>query len=216
MSLREVNPSQFVTSRKPTAPHCERNRGPILETLRPHFMTRRKVLEIGSGTGEHAVYFAPALPDTIWQTSDVAENIPGIRAWQSDAKLPNLPPPLQLDVNGPWPTSRFDASFTANTLHIMSWPDVEQLFAGLNSVLTDDALLACYGPFNYGGRFTSESNRAFDAYLKENVPTRGIRDFEAVDGLANAAGFELLNDYSMPANNRLIFWMRRPAATRRK
>lgn len=197
---------------KPYAPACERNRDPILAALRPHFADRRRILEIGSGTGQHAVHFAAALPHLIWQTSDRAEWLPGIRLWLTEAGLPNTPPPVELDVLGPWPAERFDAVFSANTLHIMGWPEVEALFAGLPAVLTDDARLTVYGPFNYSGRFTSESNAAFDASLKADDPKRGIRDFEAVDALARGIGFTLVEDLAMPANNRCLSWMRRSAA----
>jgi hypothetical protein len=126
-----------------------------------------------------------------------------------DAQRSNLPAPLLLDVNGPWPQEPFDAAFTANTLHIMSWPEVGKLFAGLDRVLRkEDAIIAVYGPFNYGGRFTSPSNEAFDSYLKEQSPVSGIRDFEAVNALAAGIGFTLAADCTMPANNRLLFWTR--------
>ena len=115
---------------KPFAPACERNRDPILAVLRAHFADRTRVLEIGSGTGQHAVYFAAAMPYLVWQTSDVAENLPGIRAWLDEAALPNTPPPLELDVDtASGRATPFDAMFSANTLHIMSWPEVETLFA---------------------------------------------------------------------------------------
>jgi cyclopropane fatty-acyl-phospholipid synthase-like methyltransferase len=193
---------------KPFSPSSERNQAPILEALRPHFAACRRVLEIGSGTGQHAVHFAHALPSTIWQTSDVEDALPGIRMWLDEAALPNLPPPLVLDVNGQWPRTHFDAAFTANTLHIMGWPEVEKFFAGLDGVLEPLALLAIYGPFNYGGRFTSDSNRAFDEWLKRQSPVSGVRDFEAVDALAKAVRFELVADHAMPANNRLLVWRR--------
>lgn len=193
---------------KPFSPACERNQAPILEVLRPHFVSCRRVLEIGSGTGQHAVYFARALPSTIWQTSDVQEALPGIRMWLDEAALANLPPPLQLDVNGDWPRTRFDAAFTANTLHIMAWSEVEKLFARLDGVLEPQAMLAVYGPFNYGGQFTSTSNAAFDEWLKRQSTVSGVRDFEAVDALARAVGFELVDDHAMAANNRLLIWAR--------
>ena len=193
---------------KPFAPACERNQAPILEVLREYFPDRRRVLEIGSGTGQHAVFFAPEFPKTIWQTSDVAENLPGIRLWLEEAALPNLPPPLQIDVTGLWPDGSFDAVFTANSLHIMPWAAVETLFASLDGVLEQQALLAVYGPFNYGGDFTSDSNRSFDAWLKDRSTFSGIRDFEAVDGLATGIGLRLVKDHAMPANNRLIVWRR--------
>ena len=196
---------------KPHSDACERNQAFILEVLRDHFADRRCVLEIGSGTGQHAVYFAAALPRLRWQTSDVAAHLPGIRSWIEDSGLPNLPPPIALDVTGPWPAARFDAVFTANTLHIMGWPEVQALFAGLAHALTPDAVIAVYGPFNYDGRFTSPSNAEFDAWLKRRSSQSGIRDFAAVDQLARSIGFTLLEDRAMPANNRTLLWRRTPA-----
>ena len=194
---------------KPFAPACERNRDPILAVLRPHFADRSRVLEIGSGTGQHAVHFAAAMPFLVWQTSDVAENLPGIRTWLDEAKLRNTPPPLVLDVDGnDWPAAPFDAIFSANTLHIMSWPEVERFFGALDAVTTRDAKLAIYGPFNYGGAFTSPSNAAFDESLKARAPHMGIRDIEAVDALARKAGFAMIDDVAMPANNRTLVWQR--------
>jgi SAM-dependent methyltransferase len=193
---------------KPHSDACERNRGPILEVLRDHFADRHRALEIGSGTGQHAAYFAAALPQLIWQTSDIAPALPGLRLWTEEAALPNLPPPIALDVTGPWPEAPFDAIFTANTLHIMSWPEVRVLFETLPAVLTRDAVLAVYGPFNYDGRFSSESNAAFDTWLKQRSPESGIRDFAAVDALARAIGFALAEDRPMPANNRTLIWRR--------
>jgi len=196
---------------KPCAPACERNREPILDVLRDHFGDRRAVLEIGSGTGQHAIFFAARLPHLLWQTSDRAENLPGIQAWLDEAGLPNTPPPLDLDVMRAWPARRYDAVFSANTLHILPWAAVERLFAGLPDVLASDARVAIYGPFNYGGRFTSASNAAFDLRLKEDAPHRGIRDFEEVNRLAGLAGLELVEDRAMPSNNRCLVWRRSAA-----
>lgn len=193
---------------KPSAPSCERNRDPILEVLRTSFADRRHVLEIGSGTGQHAVYFAAAMPQLAWQCSDRAENLPGIRQWLDEAALPNTPVPFALDVKAAWPTQRYDALFSANTLHIMSWEEVEGLFAHLPASTTPDAKLAIYGPFNYQGRYTSESNAAFDEWLQARGEHMRIRDAEAVDALAAAAGFALADDVEMPANNRLRIWQR--------
>lgn len=196
---------------KPYSPASQRNRDPILAVLREHFVDREQVLEIGSGTGQHAVHFAAALPHLRWQTSDRAENLGGIRAWLDEAALTNTPAPLELDVTQrQWPAQRYDAVYSANTVHIMSWPEVELLFARLPEVMTAQARLALYGPFNYGGRHTSDSNAAFDASLKASVPHRGIRDFEAVDALARGIGLELLEDRAMPANNRCLVWQRGP------
>lgn len=195
---------------KPYSASCDRNREPILEVLRKYFADRRAVLEIGSGTGQHAVHFAQALPHLVWQTSDLAETHAGIRAWIDAARLPNLRAPLLLDVSAAdWPAQRFDAVFSANTLHIMSWPEVQLLFAHVPGVMTPDALLVTYGPFNYGGHYTSPGNAAFDSRLKWDAPYRGIRDFEAVDRLAAAAGLALIEDRAMPANNRCLIWRRR-------
>lgn len=191
---------------KPDAPSCERNREPILAVLRDHFADRRAVLEIGSGTGQHAVYFAAALPHLSWQASDRAANLAGIRAWLDEAALPNTPAPIAFDVSAAWPQQRFDAVFSANTLHIMSWTEVERLFAGLPGILADDARLVIYGAFNYGGQYTSESNAVFNAWLKSQGAHQGLRDFEAVDALARQAGLVLLEDRAMPSNNRCLVW----------
>ena len=198
------------TAALPNASACERNRAPILGVLREYFSDRQSVLEIGGGTGQHAVYFARALPRLSWQTSDRAENLSGIRMWLQQAALPNTPAPLAFDVNDVrWPPGGYDALFSANTLHIMSWREVTRLFEGLCALLTDDAVVVIYGPFNYAGRFTSPSNAAFDAALRRQASHMGIRDFEAVDALARDAGLMLAADVSMPANNRCLVWRRR-------
>ena len=194
---------------KPYSESCEQNREPILAVLRELFADRRHVLEIGSGTGQHAVYFAAELPHLVWQTADVAPHHPGIRAWLEDAGLPNVRPPLALDVSHTeWRSGRYDAVFSANTLHIMGWPEVEAFFAGVAAVLEPGGVLTVYGPFNYGGAFTSESNARFDAWLKARDPASGVRDFEAVDALARAHGLVLQQDVAMPANNRTLVWRR--------
>ena len=197
-----------MVTEKPFAPSCERNQGPILEVLRRHLGGTRRVLEVGSGTGQHAVRFAMAMPWLVWQGSDRADNLPGIAAWLDEAALPNTPPVLELDVDSPWPEARFDAVFTANSLHIMGWPQVEAFFAGVGKVLEEDGLLIVYGPFNYGGDFTSDSNRAFEQWLKNRDPVSGIRDFEAVDALARGIGLVIVEDNTMPANNRCLVWRR--------
>lgn len=192
---------------KPFSESCVQNRGPILAVLRVWFADRRHVLEIGSGTGQHAVYFAPELPHLVWQTADVPPHHAGIRAWLDDAALPNVRPPLALDASDPaWHGGRYDAVFSANTLHIMSWPEVAQCFAGIGAVLESGGTLVIYGPFNYNGAYTSESNARFDAWLKARDPASGVRDFEAVDALARAQGLVLQQDIAMPANNRTLVW----------
>ena len=197
---------------KPFAPACERNREPILAVLQRHFDERRRVLEIGSGTGQHAVHFAAAMPWLHWQCSDRTEHLPGIRAWLDEAALPNTPAPRELDVaDASWPFADggFDAAFSANTLHIMGWPEVEAMFAGLDRALAGDAALAIYGPFNIGGEYTSASNCDFDAWLRARDPASGIRELEAVDALARGIGFALNEDAALPANNRCVVWRRR-------
>lgn len=193
---------------KPYSAACERNREPIFTVLQRHLPEHCAVLEVGSGTGQHAVYFADEQPQWTWQTSDRSENLPGIRQWLDEAGLRNTPPPLEFDVNGDWPDARFDAVFSANTLHIMAWADVRALFAGLPSITRDDALLIIYGPFNEHGRYNSDSNAVFDQTLKARGAHMGIRDAHAVDALASAAGFALLEDHAMPANNRCRVWRR--------
>jgi len=195
---------------KPFSAACERNSAPILAQLRGHFASSQRVLEIGSGSGQHAVHFATEMPWLCWQCSDRAQHLPGIRTWLAEAGLPNTPPPLPLDVStGPWLHRRFDAVFSANTLHIMAWEEVEAMFAGLNRSITEAATVVVYGPFNYRGDFTSHSNREFDASLRDRDPRMGIRDYEAVDRLARGIGLVSIADQAMPANNRLLVWRRR-------
>lgn len=193
---------------KPFSLACERNKDPILAVLAEHFGDRERVLEVGSGTGQHAVHFADALPHLEWQASDVAENLAGIRSWIDELGLPNTPAPLAWDVRDTPPARDFDAVYTANTLHIMGWDEVERLFAALPGITTADARLVVYGPFRYDGQATSDSNAQFDRWLRSEDPRQGVRDFEKVDALAQAAGFDLVEDRAMPANNRCIVWER--------
>ncbi|WP_419187246.1 DUF938 domain-containing protein [Caldimonas tepidiphila] len=198
---------RMMPDTKPYAPACDRNRDPILAVLRERFAGCSRVLEIGSGTGQHAVHFAAAMPHLAWQTSERPEALPGLRMWLDEAALPNTPPPLALDVAAPWPgLAPVDAVFSANTLHIMSWPEVQALFARLPAVLAPPGVLVVYGPFRIGGRFTSDSNAAFDAALKDGAPHRGLRDFEAVSALAAQAGLEEAARIEMPANNFCGVW----------
>jgi SAM-dependent methyltransferase len=195
----------------PFSEACERNKGPILEVLRPLLAGCSTVLEIGAGTGQHAVHFAQHLPHLTWQPTDRGEYLAGLAARIAQQGPPNLRLPLELDVTQPaWPIVVSDAVYSANTLHIMSWPEVEALFRGIGRVLGPGGRLAIYGPFRYRGAFTSESNAHFDRALRERDPASGIRDFEAVDALAAAQQFELLADHPMPANNQLLAWVRRP------
>jgi SAM-dependent methyltransferase len=195
---------------KPLSESCERNKEPILGVLRVEFSEVRRVLEIGSGTGQHAVYFGGQLPNLTWQTSDLEANHEGILQWVKEAALANVLPPLLLDAlrSETWPDEVFDGVFSANSLHIMSWAAVEQFFPLVGRVLAPGGVLAVYGPFNYGGQYTSDSNRNFDQWLKNRDPLSAIRDFEAVDALARAQGLDLVQDVAMPANNRTLVWRR--------
>ena len=195
----------------PFSEACERNKGPILEVLRAAFAPCRAVLEIGAGTGQHAVHFASHLTHLAWQPTDRAEYLAGLAARVAAEGPGNLRAPFEFDVARPVPLpGTFDAIFSANTLHIMSWPEVEAFFAFAGRALGPGGTLAVYGPFRYRGRFTTESNEHFDRALRERDPASGIRDFEAVDALAAAQGFVLTADYAMPANNQLIVWVQKP------
>lgn len=197
---------------KPCAESCEQNKWPILDVLRSEFAATTRVLEIGSGTGQHAVFFAQHLPHLTWQTSDVAEYHSGILAWLEDAGLANVRPPLRLDVlRDAWPYQTFDGVFSANTAHIMGWPEVEAMFAGIGAILETGGRFCLYGPFNYDGKFTSESNARFDQWLKARDPRSGVRNFEDLDRLAVNAGLRLRQDHAMPANNRTLVWFKADA-----
>ncbi|MFL0811305.1 MAG: DUF938 domain-containing protein [Agarilytica sp.] len=191
---------------KPFCQACDNNKDPILTVLQHAFANVSRVLEIGSGTGQHAVHFAPGLPHLTWQTSDRALNLHGIEAWMAANPAINLPGPIPLDVDDTlWPND-FDAVFSANTAHIMPWKQVERMFLMVGKTLWNYGTFALYGPFNYNGKFTSEGNFKFDTQLKLQNPNQGIRDFEAINCLALSVGLVLLEDHAMPANNRLLIW----------
>ncbi len=203
-------------SELPYSQACENNKAPILEVLTRAFADRRCVLEIGSGTGQHACHFAPALAHLKWQPSETPDNLPVLLP-RCDAaqisnraeQLANLLPPLALDVcDQPWPAMEFDAVFSANTLHIMNFASVQSLFGALGRQPQKNLSLAIYGPFNYDGRYTSASNARFDQWLVQRDPESAIRNFEDVNQLATDAGFSLQEDVAMPANNRLLWWRR--------
>ena len=201
-------PVQF-TPAKPWSEACERNQVPILEVLRGAFAGATHVLEIGSGTGQHAAFFAAALPHLIWQPSDRPEHLAGIAAWRDEAGLPNLRAPLALDVDAvDWAVTECDALFSANTLHIMSWLSVENFFRGAARVLLPGGVLAVYGPFSYDGQHTAQSNAHFDAFLQARDPLSGVRDFNAVCALGYRHGLAFCVDHALPANNRVLIWRR--------
>ncbi|GJM14735.1 MAG: methylase [Thermodesulfobacteriota bacterium] len=192
---------------KPFSQSSENNKDYILGVLREAFENSDSVLEIGSGIGQHAVYFASNLSYLTWQPSDLDTDLSGIKLWLDEANLPNINNPINLDVNNlPWDIGEYRGVFTANTLHIMGKPEIENLFLGIEQALLSKGILCIYGPFNYDGKYTSESNERFDGWLKKQNSQSGIRDFEWVNSLAEKIGLELIKDHTMPANNRLLEW----------
>ncbi len=192
---------------KPYSAACDENRDPILGVLQQVLDRAALVLEIGSGTGQHAVYFGARLPHLTWVLSDLPMHHPGIRAWMTDAGLPSLRGPLALDVaEAHWPIDAADAVFSANTAHIMDERAVAAMFEGVGRILCPGGAFILYGPFNDHGHYTSESNRRFDGWLKERDPASGIKDVGWLDGLADAAGMVLEADQPMPVNNRTLIW----------
>jgi hypothetical protein len=193
---------------KPFSQACENNKRPILNVLTNVFSKSEHVLEIGSGTGQHAAFFGQHLPHLSWQTSDLAINHQGINLWLDEAALTNVQRPLDIDLHKTWPLPnnniRLDGLYTANTLHIISWPLVVKFFEGIAQNLTKKANVCIYGPFNYQGRYTSESNASFDVWLKDRDINSGIRNIEEILSLANSVGLNLIDDHVMPANNRLL------------
>lgn len=191
----------------PFSQAAENNKIPIREVLDRHLQGAGSLLEIGSGTAQHAVYFAAHFPNVLWQATDIPISIDNVRQRIFAADLPNLAPPLALDVNQqPWPVASFSVVFTANSLHIMCAASVENFFATVGQHVDAGGKLLIYGPFKYGGDFTTESNARFDLWLKDRDPLSGIRDFEWIRDLACASGFSLLEDNAMPANNQMLVW----------
>ncbi len=196
-------------TKKPFSQSCENNKAPILDIIRRVLTQPCHVWEIGSGTGQHACYFAEHIPYLQWHPSDQAENIAGINLWQQEANLPNLHPALILNVNdSSWPCSAMEAVFTANTLHIMSEEEVKFMFMQFGHYLSAQGKLCIYGPFNYHGAYTSQSNAQFDLWLKNLHPLSGIRHFETIVALALDANIHLIEDIEMPANNRLLIFQK--------
>ena len=193
---------------KQFSPASERNKVPILNVLRRLFSEPSRILEIGSGTGQHAVWFSYHLPQITWQPSDRANAFQDLSDSLPTETPSNLLQPIRLDVaqNNISELGKFDAVYTANTLHIMSWAEVGAFIQLLPALLFPNGIFVAYGPFNYAGKYTNESNEAFDQMLRNRDPLSGIRDFEALDGLLSKAGFKLNDDEEMPANNRLICW----------
>lgn len=199
-----------MTMKKPYAAACDNNKQPILDVIQPLLTNCKHVLEVGSGTGQHAVYFAEQMPHLMWQTSDVKAHHAGMQQWINDSKLDNVLSPLELDVrNASWDKLKADAVYSSNTVHMMTLNAVGAFFHGVGQCLSKGGLFMLYGPFNYDGMYTSESNLQFDQWLKSLNSQFGIRDFELLDKLASASGLELKQDFEMPANNRILCWQKR-------
>ncbi len=195
----------------PFSTACERNKDPILDVLRIRFKDRTQVLEIGSGTGQHAVHFARALEHLTWHPTEQLAYLADLAERVKLEGPHNLRAPTLLEVRqAVWPVRSVDALFTANTLHIMSWPEVMALFHGIGAVLSPAGVLCIYGPFRYEGRYTSDSNREFDLMLQERDPNSGLRDLQAVTALAQQYGLRLDADHDLPANNRLLVFTKEP------
>jgi len=195
----------------PFSQASENNKQAILDVLKSHLSDGDKVLEIGGGTGQHAVFFAEYFSGLHWQSSDIPANVDSLNIRIAAAQSSKLPLAISIDVNEPsWSCSSCNVIYSANSLHIMSADSVENFFAGAGRVLEDSALLLVYGPFKYGGEFTTPSNASFDAWLKNRDPLSGIRDFEWVNSLAEGAGLQLMEDNGMPANNQLLVFSKSP------
>ncbi len=194
---------------RPNAPAVERNKNAILDVIRDEFKYCGSILEIGSGTGQHAIFFAGHMPWLTWQTSDLPANHDGISAWLQYANLDNVKAPIVLDVEQPLRINdRFDGAFSANTAHIMSFAVVECMIDKVAQCLIDGGKFCLYGPFNHKGEFTSESNMEFDANLKIQDPEMGIRDLEDLDAVAEEYALHRAYLYAMPANNMIAVWIK--------
>ena len=193
------------------SPAAERNKGPILEVLRRVLPKSGLVLEIAAGSGQHAIHFSAALPMLTWQPTDPdAEALASIAAWAAGEALPNLMPPLHLDVHAqPWPVARADAIVCINMIHISPWSATPALMRGAAATLDENGVLYLYGPYRKGGAHTAPSNEAFDRSLRSQNPTWGVRDLSEVVEVAKGEGFELVETIEMPANNLSVIFRRR-------
>ena len=197
-----------MTNVLPFSDACERNRKPILEALVDVLPGQGRVLEIGSCTGQHVVFFAPPFPGLRWQPSDRLEYLEGLSARIRQEGGANILEAIELDVMGSWPAARFEAVYSSNTAHIMNWESVCAMFGGVGEVLLPGGVFCLYGPFNEGGRFTSQSNEEFDRSLRARDPDQGIRDLEALESLARDQQMTFERQFRLPANNCLLVFRR--------
>lgn len=193
----------------PFAPACERNKQPMLEVLQRTLPTSGLVLEIGSGTGQHIVHFSGHLPKLVWQPSERAENLPGLQRRLDLQGGANVLPAIELDVAGQWPALDCQAIISANTAHIMSWPEVICMFDGVADLLADQGVFSLYGPFNEHGQFTSPSNQQFDQDLRNRAAHMGLRDVAELEKLGSDRHLVLEGMVGMPANNRILVFRKR-------
>ncbi|PCJ48636.1 MAG: methylase [Gammaproteobacteria bacterium] len=192
---------------KPFSQASENNKSPIFSIIKDYYTHTKLLLEIGSGTGQHAVFFAEKFPHLFWQTSDQKQYLDGINLTLDEYQNNNLGRPLELEVTQPsWPIDRCEGVFSANTSHIMSWEMVEKMFSGVGQILTAEGYFCLYGPFNFDRKFTSSSNEAFDKMLRERDPNSGLRDFEAIEEMADEKGLIFVDRHNMPANNNILVW----------
>ena len=194
---------------KPFSQACENNRAAILQVLQPLLESKSCVLEIGSGTGQHAVWFAQNMPCLRWQTSDLKQNHSGIQQWIKAYPAPNLLPPITLDMlTNDWPETQYDGIYSANTAHIMPWQGVINMIRQGAGHLVNGGYFCLYGPMQYNGQLEPQSNRDFDAQLRQRASHQGIRDVHKINQLAEDVGLQLHDDHMMPANNRLLIWQK--------
>ncbi len=195
---------------KPYSESCDQNKSSILSIIEPIFSNCHEILEIGSGTGQHAVCFAGKMSHLHWRCSDCEPYIAGINQWINESEVTNVVAPISLDVSkSEWPVGHVDAIFTANSIHIMHDQDVVNLLKGAGALLSKGGHLEIYGPFNYDGLLTSASNKSFEQWLKDRDPLSGIKDFEVIVELASNNGLIFYEDYEMPANNRILHFKKR-------
>jgi len=194
---------------KPFAEAAEQNKDPILQVIKKELEAGQTVLELGSGTGQHAVWFASQISGITWQPTDLAPNLAGIQQWVDESALPNVATPLALDVGVlPWPVKAADACYSCNTFHIVSTENVEAIFTGAAQVLSPDGKLIVYGPFSHAGKHQSESNERFDRHLRASDINAGVRDLYDLNLLAVQQGFREARIIPMPVNNQIAIWER--------
>ena len=207
--LNDYSLDKIKTMTGPFNPAAERNKTPILQAIAPYLTRASTVLELGAGSGQHALYFASQLPHLRWQATDQPDNLAGLLRNLATPALPNLAVPIALDVlMQPWPWRELDAIFAANVVQCMAWEAVAAMFGGVAAALAADGVFLLYGPFNRDGCFTSDGNQQLDAWARSLDGRFGLRDRAALETLAGQHHLRLCDDHNMPANNQLLCWRR--------